>query len=65
MDFDKFMSHEFPRQQDGYNTRYHVLFEELSEDDIRQYIETVNVEDPIQLWRMMYHDMIGAGKHGC
>ena len=67
MEFDKFMCYKFPKTINGYATRYSILFEELNEDEIKKYIEEIDepIDDPIELWRMMYHDMIGSGKHGC
>lgn len=67
MEFDKFMSYEFPKIINGNATKFDILFEKISKDDIKKYIETIDkkIDNPIDLWGMLYHDMIGSGKIGC
>lgn len=67
MNFNDFMCYKFPKMIDNHKTKYNVLFEEISEEEIKKYIEEITEppNDPVELWRMMYHDMLGAGKHGC
>lgn len=62
MDFEEFMSYDFPKMQNGYETLYHVLFEKIDEAKIKQYIDEVKEKDPITLWRMMYCDLVGNGR---